>query len=264
LSQPDNKFPYDLITLGQFESGWGWEGQLRSYIRKKYRADLDGLAGLTPAAVAACLGAEIVPVRPYDTIRWGLVLKPFRPLELFFFYNVDPEFGNDLRVFFARKSLTVPTEDAYVFAWDFVALLARYGKGALPLALASAPGHRRWVTLTELDAHSGSAMERFTLQGRQDVLTRITPELVATAILRLDRGRCDATAGGWRVFWRVLPDLELRAECRPPQVEIAYEAAGAAKYGPDFLISFAWLYLNALLREARQVNPALPQLSSYF
>ena len=61
-----------LITLGQFENGWGWEGQLRSYIRKKYRVDLEGLAGLAPVAVAACLGAELVPERAYDTIRWGM------------------------------------------------------------------------------------------------------------------------------------------------------------------------------------------------
>ncbi len=148
-------FPYDLVTLGQFENGWGWEGQLRSYIRKKYRADLDGLSGLDPWRLAACLGAELVPERPYDTIQWGMRLKPFRPLELFFFYNVDPEFGNDLRVFYARKSLAVPTEDAYVFAWDYLALLARYGKGAYPLTLL-APSHR-WLSLAEIDSgHRGS------------------------------------------------------------------------------------------------------------
>lgn len=255
-------FPYDLVTLGHFENGWGWEGQLRSYIRKKYRADLDRLAGLDPVALATCLGAELIPERPYDTIRWGLHLKPFRPLELFFFYNVDPEFGNDQRVFYARKSLVVPTEDAYVFAWDYIALLARYGKGAYPLTV-SPPGHT-WMSLAELDASLGGAMQRFTLQGRKEVITLISPEVAATAILRLDRGTCDTTADGWTITWQVLPDLLLRAVCQPNTFEVAYEADGIAKYAPDFLISFAWLYLNALLREARQVDPTLPQLSSYF
>ena len=107
-------------------------------------------------------------------------------------------------------------------------------------------------------------MQRFTLQGRQEVLTRISPEVAATAILRLDRGTCDPTAAGWTIFWQVLPDLELRAQCRPPQLEVAYEADGVAKYAPDFLISFAWLYLNALLREARQVNPSLTAIIVLF
>ena len=255
-------FPYDLVTLGQFENGWGWEGQLRSYIRKKYRADLDGLSRLDPLRLAACLGAELVPERPYDTIQWGILLKPFRPLELFFFYNVDPEFGNDLRVFYARKSLAVPTEDAYVFAWDYLALLARYGKGAYPLTLL-APS-QRWLSLAEIDAGLGGTMQRFTLQGREEVLRLVSPEVAATATLRLDRGACDTTAAGWIITWKVLPDLELRARCQENTFEVAYEAGGVAKYAPDFLISFAWLYLNALLREARQVNPALPKLSSYF
>jgi hypothetical protein len=255
-------FSHDLVTLGQFENGWGWEGQLRSYIRKKYLVDLDGLSGKDPWRLATCLGAELVPERPYETIQWGLQLKPFRPLELFFFYNVDPEFGNDLRVFYARKSLVIPTEDAYVFAWDYIALLARYGKGAYPLTLL-APSHR-WLSLAEIDSGYGGAMQRFTLQGRKEVLTLISPEVAATAILRLDRGICDATADGWTITWKVLPDLVLRAVCQKDAFEVAYEADGVAKYAPDFLISFAWLYLNALLREARQVNPTLPKLSSYF
>jgi hypothetical protein len=255
-------FPYDLVTLGQFENGWGWEGQLRSYIRKKYRADLDRLQGLDAGLLACCLGADLVPERPYDSIRWGLRLRPFRPLELFFFYNVDPEFGNDVRVFYARKSLVVPTEDAYVFAWDYLALLARYGKGAYPLALL-APS-RRWLTLAEIDAGHGGAMQRFTLQGRQEVLSLISPEVAATAILRLDRGICATSAAGWTITWQVLPDLALRAQHQPDLFEVAYEAGGVAKYAPDFLISFAWLYLNALLREARQIDSTLPQLSSYF
>ncbi len=255
-------FLYDLVTLGQFENGWGWEGQLRAYIRKKYRADLDRLPGLEPHRLAACLGAELVPEQPYDTIQWGLRLKPFRPLELYFFYNLDPEFGSDLRVFYARKSLAVPTEDAYVFAWDYIALLARYGKGAYPLT-SLAPS-QQWLSLAEVESRHGGAMQRFTLQGREEVLRLISPEVASTAMLRLDSGSCETSAVGWTIIWKVLPDLELRAACHKNAFEVAYEAYGVAKYAPDFLISFAWLYLNALLREARQVNPALPKLSSYF
>jgi hypothetical protein len=262
LTGKASTFPYDLVTLGQFENGWGWEGQLRSYIRKKYRADLDRLEEMDPGLLARCLGGTLVPERPYDSIRWGLRLTPFRPLELFFFYNVDPEFGTDLRVFYARKSLAVPTEDAYVFAWDYLALLARYGKGAYPLTLL-APS-QRWLTLAEIDAGHGGAMQRFTLQGRQEVLSLISSEVAAIAVLRLASGTCAPAAPGWTITWQVLPDLALRAQRRPDLFEVAYEAGGVAKYAPDFLISFAWLYLNALLREARQVDPTLPQLSSYF
>lgn len=255
-------FPYDLVTLGQFPSGWGWEGQLRTYIRKKYRQDLAALADLAPNRLAACLGAELVPERPYDTIRWGLRLRPFRPLELFFFYNVDPEFGTDLRIFYTRSSLVLPTEDAYVFAWDYVALLARYGRGTLPLHLQT-PG-QEWLTLAAIETQHGLALQRFTLQGRQEVLLLISPEVATAATWRLAVGDCQTGPEKWTIVWPVLPDLLLRASRTENHLEVAYEADGAAKYGPEFLISFAWLYLNALLRQARQVNPALPQLSAFF
>mgnify|MGYP005841325449 CR=1 FL=1 len=255
-------FPYDLVTLGSFPSGFGWEGQLRSYIRKKYRQDLAGLADLAPDRLAACLGADLIPERPYDTIRWGLRLRPFRPLELFFFYNIDPEFGTDLRVFYTRQSLALPTEDAYVFAWDYVALLARYGRGALPLR-RQIPGVD-WLTLADIEAGHGTGLQRFTLQGRQEVLLLIRPEVAQAAVWRLAAGSCQTSSQGWSILWSILPDLILRASLDQAEFDLAYEANGAAKYGPEFLISFAWLYLNALLRQARQVDPGLPQLSSFF
>ncbi len=255
-------FPYDLVTLGQFPGGWGWEGQLRAYIRQKYRDDLAALADLAPDRLAACLGAELVAERPYDTIRWGLRVRPFRPLELFFLYNVDPEFGRDLRVFYSRASLVLPTEDAYVFAWDYIALLARYGRGALPLHLQTPSSN--WLTLAAIEAEHGQALERFTLQGRQEVLLLISPEVATAATWRLAAGHCQTGPAEWTIVWSVLPDLLLRASRIEDHLEVAYEAGGASKYGPEFLISFAWLYLNALLRQARQVNPALPQLSAFF
>jgi len=255
-------FPYELVTLGHFPNGWGWEAQLRGYIRSKYHRDLAGLNDLPPSALAASLGGVLVPQRPYDTIVWILRLRPFRPLDLFFFFNVDPEFGTDLRVFFGRHSLALPTEDAYVFAWDYVALLARYGRGAW--SLTPAPGGETWVALAEIEAASGAALERFTLQGRQEVLLQLSPEVAQSAVWRMDSGQYLPHPGGWSITWQVLPDLLLRLLRDGKTMAIAYEKNGAGKYGPEFLCSFAWLYLNALLRQARQVDPGLPQLSSYF
>jgi hypothetical protein len=46
--------------------------------------------------------------------------------------------------------------------------------------------------------------------------------------------------------------------------ELAFDSHGAQKYAPELLMSFAWLYINALLRECRRVDPSLPRLSQYF
>jgi len=249
------------VTLGQFEAGSGWEAQVRQYVRKKYRQDLAGLAGQDPAPLARLLGGEVLPGRPYATVQWVLRLKPFRPLELYLLYDLDPEFGSDLRVFYARKSLAVPTEDAYVFAWDFVALLARYGRG--DYALTGAGPGPEWLTFEEVAA-AAKPMKDVSLGAREELLPLLTPELVELALRRLDSGARTALDRGWQVVWPILGDLSFRFRVDGGVSEMAFDSVGARKYGPEFLSSFPWLYINALLRECRQVDSSLPQLSRYF
>ena len=175
------------MTLGQFEAGGGWEAQIRQYVRKKYRQDLAGLAAAGPRRPwPGCCGGEVLPGRPYATIRWVLRLKPFRPLELYLLFDLDPEFGADLRVFYARKSLAVPTEDAYVFAWDFVALLARYGRGDYAWQEAG-PGPE-WLSCADFASAAAGPMQEVSLGAREEVLPLLTPEVVEVALRRLDCG----------------------------------------------------------------------------
>lgn len=255
-------FPYDLVGLQDFEAGWGWDGQLRGLIRKKYRHDLEGLTGLEADSLARRLGAELVPQHPYATIQWVMCLRPFRPLEIFFLYNLDPEFGCDLRCYYARKSLVVPTEDAYVFTWDFLGILARYGRRDYSLDAASPGSH--WVSFAEIEARAGGSLKDFTLGLREEFLQHLPGEIASTAVLRMDSGIYAGREDHWAITWLVLPDLLLRLTVENSEVQVGFDDRGAAKYSPEFLLSFTWLYLNALIREARQVEPKLTRLSRYF
>jgi hypothetical protein len=255
-------FPYDLVTLGHFEAGSGWEAQVRQYVRKKYRQDLEGLADLDPQALAALFLGEILPGRPYASVQWVMRLKPFRPLEVFILFDQDPEFGADLRIFYARKSLTVPTEDAYVFAWDYVALLARYGRGSYPLTPA-APGSK-WLPLGDFAPERTGPMQEVSLGAREEALLLLQPDMVEVAVRRMDCGEFSKIDRGWQVAWPVLGDLAFRLSRGPEGIGLAFDDYGARKYPPEFLLSFSWLYTNALLREYRQVDPSLPRLSRYF
>lgn len=220
---------------------------------------MDGLA------LARLLGGELVAGRPYATIQWVLCLKPFRPLELYLLFDLDPEFGVDLRVLYARKSLAVPTEDAYVYAWDLVALLARYGRGEFALA-AAAPGSD-WLELEDISGYSAAAagpLKDVSLGAREEVLPLLTAEVVEVGLRRMASGTFTGLAAGWQVVWPLLGDLAFRFRMAGGAAHLAFDSQGARKYGPEFLLSFAWLYLNALLRECRQVDPSLPRLSRYF
>ena len=249
------------MSLGQFETGWGWEAQIRQYARKKYRQDLEGLRQLDPFLLARLLGGEILEGRPYASIQWVLRLKPFRPLELYLLFDYDGDHGADLRVFYARKSLIVPTEDAYVFAWDYLAVLARYGRGSFPLEEAG-PG-KAFLPFRDFAAALSGPLENVSLGPRQELLLMAAPEVVEVAVRRLDTGTFQAKADGWEIVWPLLGDLLYRLQVSSGEMQIAFDDHGAQKYAPELLISFAWLYLNALLRECRQVDPALPSLSRY-
>ncbi|MBM4275873.1 MAG: hypothetical protein FJ134_15640 [Deltaproteobacteria bacterium] len=235
---------------------------MRQYVRKKYRQDLEGLADVDPQALAALFRGEILPGRPYASVKWVILLKPFRPLEVFILFDQDPEFGTDLRIFYARKSLTVPTEDAYVFAWDYVALLARYGRGAYPLTPA-APGDK-WLPLADFAPEGTGPMKDASLGAREEALLLLNLDLAEVAVRRLDSGEFSEIDGGWEVAWPVLGDLAFRLSRTPDGIDLAFDDRGARKYPPEFLLSFSWLYINALLREYRQVDPSLPRLSRYF
>jgi hypothetical protein len=86
---------------------------------------------------------------------------------------------------------------------------------------------------------------------------------VEVAVRRLDCGVSHPYGDGWEVAWPILGDLAMRLRYNAQGLEIAFDNHGAKKYGHDFLLSFTWLYLNALLRECRQVEPSLPRLSQY-
>jgi len=99
---------------------------------------------------------------------------------------------------------------------------------------------------------------------RQELLKLLTPDLLEVAVARLDVGACEGIPGGWQVTWPILGDLAMRLSQNSDGSEVAFDSHGARKYAPELLMSFAWLYINALLRECRQVDPSLPRLSRYF
>lgn len=235
---------------------------MRQYVRKKYRRDLEGLLGLDPRPLARLLRGEILADKPYATVKWVMRQQPFRPLELYWLFDHDPEHGPDLRILYARKSLVVPTEDAYVFAWDYLALIARYARGSLSLTEA-APGPD-WLPFSEFAPAAASPIQETALGVRREILKLLTLDVVKVALARLDVGVCEAVPDGWQVNWPILGDLAMRLRQTGQGADLAFDSHGAFKYATEILMSFAWLYINALLRECRQVEPSLPRLSRYF
>ena len=124
------------------------------------------------------------------------------------------------------------------------------------------PG-RTGSALSDFAAATAAPLEGVSLGAREEVLRLLSPEVVEVGLRRMDCGAFAEFAGGWQVVWPLLGDLACRFRMAG-SAELAFDSVGASKYAPELLLSFAWIYLNALLRECRQVDPSLPQLSRYF
>ena len=107
-------------------------------------------------------------------------------------------------------------------------------------------------------------MQEVSLGAREEILAKVAPEVVEVAIRRMDCGSFAQAKDFWEVIWPVLGDLSFRFRYSPHGSEMGFDSVGARKYAPEFLLSFAWLYINGLLRECRQVDDSLPKLSAYF
>ena len=253
-------FSYDLVTLGHFEAGWGWDAQVRQYVRKKYRQDLAGLAELDPRPLARLAAGRVLAGPPLRHVSWVLRLKPFRPLELYWLFDHGPGIRRRF------TGLLCPEESGGAHRGRLCLCLGFRGPagplrpGQLPLGKAG-PGPE-WLPFADFAA-SGRSLQDVSLGAREELLTLLTPEVVEVAMRRLDCGDC-RLRGGWQVVWPILGDLSFRLRMAGGASEMAFDSQGARKYGPEFLTSFSWLYINALLRECRQVDPSLPQLSRYF
>ena len=102
----------------------------------------------------------------------------------------------------------MPTEDAYVFAWDFVAILARYGRGQYALEEAG-PGPE-WLSWPDFASAAAGPMQDVSLGARAELLPLLTPEVVEVALRRMDSGTFAVSDRGWQVVWPLLGDLAFR------------------------------------------------------
>jgi hypothetical protein len=121
-----------------------------------------------------------------------------------------------------------------------------------------------WLPFGEFAPAAAGPLKDVFLGARQEVLQAVSPEVAEVALRRLDCGALATGEGFWEAAWPVLGDLSFRLRLAAGEPDLAYDSHGARKYGPEFLTSFSWLYLNAFLRECRQVDGTLPRLSRYF
>lgn len=196
--------------------------------------------------LAAKLGGTFENFRPYESVKWTLSFEPLPNLKILCLFVADDEFGSDFFVYFNRKSADrYPAEDVIIFSTVFICLLAQEAEGL-------------W---TKKQKRLGAKiLEKQPIdQKKINVVQQIQPD-VAKQVANNLSGEFREISGGWSITFNPIPEFPVIYAVTSKEVQMSYNE-NKSKEMPGVIYAFKWLYLNAIIREARKLDSNLPQIS---
>ena len=96
-------------------------------------------------------------------------------------------------------------------------------------------------------------------QKKINVVQQIKPDIAKQVASNLG---CEFNelSEGWNITFTPISDFPVTYEVTASGVEMRYNE-DKAKWMPGVVYAFKWLYLNAIIREARKFSADLPQIS---
>ncbi len=261
----------NYITLRQFQGGWIWlknidEASTR-IIPVLHQLSLENVR-----RIAEALNAEVLPWKIFDNTQWVIRITPLPDFIILIVFNHDEEFGSDLKIFYHRSSLQVPTEDAYVFTEIFLEFLGTLAKSAL---IKTEFEHKsdEIIRLSDLLARiDPSTKEKMwnDLVGQREVpllqIDKDTASMISEILkAQFSTGVWQNIKIDWGIQFKILRNLELYIVLPEEKTRInVYYSKNVLNFDFRWVLFFVYLYCNAIIREARKIlGDALPKLSDY-
>jgi hypothetical protein len=268
---PDDFNSANYITLKQFEGGWIW---LKNISEASSRI-LPYLAKLTineMRKMADLLNGEVLQWKLFNDTQWILRLIPLPDFIILYVLNVDEEFGSDLKIFYHKSSIKVPTEDAYVFTEYFLELLGILAKHGMEKA-ASAQFQNELISFQDLvdkiDPANKNKIWNDIIGQREEPLLKIdrrTAEQISQLLkVQLFVGKWQKSEMEWCLKFDLLKSLSIYIGFSAMETKIkVYYTKNVINFETRRIGFFTVLYCNAIIREARKIlGDALPKLSNY-
>lgn len=261
----------NYITLKQFDGGWIWlkninEASIRilPYLSKLTLVEMRKVADL--------LNGDILEWKLFNDTQWILRLMPLHDFIILYVLNVDEEFGSDLKIFYHKSSIKVPTEDAYVFTEYYMELIGVLAKQGVEKA-ASTQFQNELISFQELldkiDPANTEKMWHDIIGQREAPLIKIdkiTSEQISQ-LLKIQRftGEWQGITMEWCLKFDLLKHLSIYIglSAAPSEMKVYY-TKNVLNFESRRILFFTWLFCNAIIREARKIlGDALPKLSKY-
>jgi len=261
----------NYITLKQFEGGWIWVKNIAEatarILPSLAKLSMDELRG-----IADLLNAAVLEWQLFSDTQWILRLIPLPDFIILYVFNQDEEFGSDLKVFYHKTSLKVPTEDAYVFTEYFLELIGVLAKDGIEKA-ASTQFQDELINLGDLmekvDPGNKEKVWRDVIGQREEPLLKIdqvTAEQIGQLLnIQFFTGEWYGSQVAWCLEFTLLKNLSIYVALSVTENKIqVYYTKNVLNFGSRRIGFFTVLYCNAIIREARiLLGDALPKLSKY-
>jgi hypothetical protein len=234
----------EYITLKQFGAGCGWHPKVIAYAKNRMEI-FEKITADQAKILAAELGASFEVFKLYDT-EWSVSFEPLPDLKIIFLLVADEEFGNEFYVYYNRNAAEkYPAEDALIFSLAYITLF---------------PHEAEFLWTNKRRRLGTQIMEKRDINQHLAILKNITPDLAKIVAKKL--GGEFKEIGGWSITFTPTTTLPITYEVGN-KTRILYDV-DEAQWIPEVIYAFKWLYLNAVVREARIISgdSTLPETSS--
>jgi len=197
-------------------------------------------------ALAAELGATLEDFELYDT-EWTVSFEPLPDLKIIFLLVADEEFGSEFYVYYNRNAAEkYPAEDALIFSLAYITLF---------------PHEAEFLWTNKRKRLGTQIMEKRDINQLLATLRGITPDIAKKVASNLG-GEFKENSEGWCLIFTPIATLPITYEVNK-KTRILFDA-DKAQWIPEVMYAFKWLYLNAVVREARIISgdSTLPETSS--
>jgi hypothetical protein len=261
----------NYITLKQFEGGWIWIKNI-SDASARVLPYLANISVNQIQEIADLLNGKVLEWQLFNDTQWILQLIPLPDFIILYVFNQDEEFGADLKIFYHKSSLKVPTEDAYVFTEYLLDLIGILAKDGIEKA-ASTQFQDELINLEDLmekvNPINKEKMWYDVIGRREEPLLRIdqaTAEQISQLLnIQFFTGEWYGTQVAWCLEFTLLKNLSIYIALTATENKIqVYYTKNVLNFEKRRIGFFTLLYCNAVIREARKIlGDALPKLSEY-
>lgn len=262
----------NYIRLEDFEGGRIWVANVERSKRQLLK-NLRDISEEKLKEIFKIILAEERNWKIYEDTAWVISIKPLPYFEILIVFNEEDEeegFPAELRIFYSKTSLAVPTEDAYVFTHIYLDFMSSFCKGNI--IIMETPDLMSLEKFAE--AHDDLDPEKVSWDviGQRfapiEVIDQETIKSISRTIDGEYMGRWDRESNvDWVIKIKIFIDLDIYyvkfVENEKKKLRIYYTMS-VIHYEARPITYFGWLFLNTIIREARKIlGDKLPRLSKY-